>query len=76
MTIYKSFQGGVMKIHLNGKKTKSKAGTIMDLVLEQGLDPCSLIVEINFKLIPQEFWKAVPVRPGDIIELLSVVGGG
>jgi sulfur carrier protein len=76
MTIYKSFQGGLMEIHLNGKKTESKAGTIMDLVLEQGLDPCSLIAEINFKLIPQESWKAVPVRPGDIIELLSFVGGG
>lgn len=65
-----------MEIHLNGKKIESKAGTIMDLVLEQGLDHSSLIAEVNFKLISQESWKDVPVRPGDIIELLSFVGGG
>ncbi|OGR09916.1 MAG: thiamine biosynthesis protein ThiS, partial [Desulfobacula sp. GWF2_41_7] len=49
---------------------------IMDLILEQGLDPSSLIAEVNFKLVPQESWKDVPVRQGDTIELLSFVGGG
>ena len=76
MAIYKSFQGGLMEIHLNGRKIESKAGTIMDLILEQGFDPSSLIAEVNFKLVPQESWKDVPVRQGDTIELLSFVGGG
>ena len=65
-----------MEIHLNGKKIESKAGTIMDLILEQGLDPSSLIAEVNFKIIPQEAWKSIPIREEDTIELLSFVGGG
>ncbi|OGR34837.1 MAG: thiamine biosynthesis protein ThiS [Desulfobacula sp. RIFOXYB2_FULL_45_6] len=65
-----------MKIHLNGEKKVSRAGTLMDLILEQGLDPSSLIAEVNFKIIPQEAWKSIPIREEDTIELLSFVGGG
>ena len=68
--------GGAMKIHLNGEKKVSRAGTLMDLILEQGLDPSSLIAEVNFKIIPQEAWKSIPIREEDTIELLSFVGGG
>ena len=65
-----------MEIHLNGKKTVSNSETLIDLVLEQGLDPSSLIVEVNFAIIPQKAWKALLIREGDTIELLSFVGGG
>ncbi len=65
-----------MEINLNGNLVVSKAKTLMDLVLEQDLDPSSLIAEVNLKVIPQENWKTVPVRKGDTIELLSLVGGG
>ncbi len=68
--------GGLMKFHLNGETIESTAGTLMELVLEQGFDPAFLIAEVNFKLIPQASWDIVPVRPGDTIELLSFVGGG
>lgn len=65
-----------MEINLNGNLVVSKAKTLMDLVLEQSLDPSSLIAEVNFKVVPQENWKTFPVRKGDTIELLSLVGGG
>ena len=65
-----------MEIHLNGKKTVSNAETLMDLVLEQGFDPSSLIVEVNFAIIPQRDWEAFRIREMDTIELLSFVGGG
>ncbi len=65
-----------MEIHLNGGKKVSNAETLMDLVLEQGLDPSSLIAEVNFEIIPQEKWRALPIREEDTIELLSFVGGG
>jgi sulfur carrier protein len=68
--------GGMMEIHLNGEKKISNAKTLLDLVLEQGLDPSSLIAEVNFEIIPQENWKALLIREEDTIELLSFVGGG
>ena len=65
-----------MKINLNGKKVESQSGTLMALVLEQGFDPDSLIVEVNFEVIRQEIWQDVSIKEGDNIELLSFVGGG
>ena len=65
-----------MKINLNGKKMESESQTLMDLVLEKGLDPNSLIAEVNFEVIRQEIWKDVSIKNGDNIELLSFVGGG
>ncbi|SDU56840.1 sulfur carrier protein ThiS [Desulfobacula phenolica] len=65
-----------MEINLNGKKLTSNSLTLMDLVLEQGFKPESLIAEVNFEVIRQETWKHVSLSDGDTIELLSFVGGG
>ncbi|MCD4676183.1 MAG: sulfur carrier protein ThiS [Desulfobacula sp.] len=65
-----------MKINLNGQEVESKSKTLMDLVLEQGFDLTSLIVEVNFEVIRQETWQDVPIKEGDNVELLSFVGGG
>lgn len=65
-----------MKIDLNGKKVKSESKTLMDLVIEKGLDPKSLIAEVNFEVIRQDTWKDISIKDGDNIELLSFVGGG
>ena len=65
-----------MKINLNGKNVGSKSQTLMDLVLEQGFDPASLIAEVNFEVIKQERWQNISIKDGDNIELLSFVGGG
>jgi len=65
-----------MKINLNGKKMESESQTLMDLVLEKGFEPNSLIAEVNFEVIRQETWKDVSIKDGDNIELLSFVGGG
>ena len=65
-----------MNISLNGKQMVSKSQTLMDLVLELGFDPESLIAEVNFEVVRQKAWKTITIREGDNIELLSFVGGG
>jgi len=65
-----------MEINLNGEKVESKNQTLMDLILEQGFDPDSLIAEVNFAVVRQEAWQDVFIKQGDNIELLSFVGGG
>jgi thiamine biosynthesis protein ThiS len=66
----------LMEINLNGEKVESKNQTLMDLILEQGFDPDSLIAEVNFAVVRQEAWQDVFIKQGDNIELLSFVGGG
>ncbi len=65
-----------MNIKLNGKNIESKSLSLMDLVLEKGLDPVSLVAEVNLEVIRQEAWESLNLRDGDSIELLSFVGGG
>ncbi len=65
-----------MEINLNGEKIQSESKTIMELVLDKGLKPESLIVELNANIIKQENWDTVIIKDGDKIELLSFVQGG
>ena len=65
-----------MEIILNGKKIQSTSSTIMELVLDQGFNPKSLISELNFKIIKQENWDNTALEQGDNVELLSFVQGG
>ncbi len=65
-----------MKILLNGVAFTTSATHLMALVQEQGLDPGSVIAEHNKGVIKQEAWDKTLIRQGDIIELLSFVGGG
>ena len=65
-----------MKIKLNGVDIEFNKNTLMDLVLEKGFDPSSLIAEVNWKVIKIEKWDKLEIKDGDSIELLSFVGGG
>ncbi|SMC78773.1 sulfur carrier protein [Desulfocicer vacuolatum DSM 3385] len=65
-----------MEIQLNGKLITTSAPNVMALVKARGLDPGSVIIEYNKNVIKQDVWDKTPVRPGDILELLSFVGGG
>ncbi|MCF6247798.1 MAG: sulfur carrier protein ThiS [Desulfobacula sp.] len=65
-----------MNIKLNGNNIESNSLFLMDLVLEKGFDPASLVAEVNQEVIRQEAWKSLSLKDGDSIELLSFVGGG
>lgn len=65
-----------MEINLNGKLVEVKVKTLMALVLEQGLDPGALVLELNLKVVKQQTWQNTSIKHGDTIELLSFVGGG
>ena len=65
-----------MKINLNGAPEKTEELTLMALVKSRNLDPSSLIIECNSKIIKQDTWAQTLIREGDTIELLNFVGGG
>lgn len=71
---------GTMKIKLNGSETRTDAQCLSDLVSEfvtgRGLDPEGLIAEYNYQVVRQDLWPDTRLNPGDVVELLSFVGGG
>ena len=65
-----------MKINLNGNPVETRSLSLLDLVIEQGLNPKSLIAEYNFEVVKQDSWNNIHIKEKDNIELLSFVGGG
>lgn len=65
-----------MKIRLNGRETETACTTLLELVAEQDLETASLIAEYNFQVVRQEVWQNTRLSDGDVVELLSFVGGG
>ncbi len=65
-----------MHITLNGQRTESAGHTLYDLIEAQGIDPDSVVAEVNYEIIKKDRWQQHILHEGDIIELLSFVGGG
>ncbi|RJQ75431.1 MAG: sulfur carrier protein ThiS [Desulfobacteraceae bacterium] len=65
-----------MQITINGRSEKIAACTIAELVRQKGLNPDRLVVEHNLNIVKQDLWSRIVLRDGDLLELLSFVGGG
>ena len=63
-------------IRINGRDEQEKACSIAELVADRRLDTASLIIEWNGRIIKQNDWAEVILRQGDVLEMLSFVGGG
>ena len=65
-----------MDITVNGKTEQVAADTIAAYIQHKGLNPKTLVVEYNGKVIASESWADTHLGAGDRLELLSFVGGG
>ena len=66
-----------MEIQLNGEpRTINDGANIADLLAELNLNPKYLAVERNFELVPRKEHTACLLKPGDHIEIVTLVGGG
>ena len=65
-----------MNITVNGKSENITAGDIAAYVRDKGLEPESLVVEHNGRVIISGQWADTTLCDGDRLELLSFVGGG
>ena len=65
-----------MDVVINGEHKTIKGGTLLELLEELELDPRSLVVEHNRKIVRRAGLAAVSVAEGDAIELVHFVGGG
>ncbi|MBL8745782.1 MAG: sulfur carrier protein ThiS [Phycisphaerae bacterium] len=66
-----------MTITVNGQPENiPDTATVSDLLAHLQLDGSPCAVEINKTLIPKRRHQDQPLAPGDIVEIVTLVGGG
>ncbi len=66
-----------MQITINGKSSEySGAPTLSELLRSLGIDPKKVAVERNLGIVPRSRIEDEAVEPGDVFEIIRLVGGG
>jgi sulfur carrier protein len=66
-----------MQVTLNGQpETLDSATTLGQLLSRLELEPIRVAVEINEDLVPRRSFAQTPIRDGDRVEIVTLVGGG
>ena len=66
-----------MKIQLNGQsKNLASTQSLKEFVASFCKKHNPIIAEVNGKIIKSNNWETVSLKDGDVVELVSFVGGG
>jgi thiamine biosynthesis protein ThiS len=66
-----------VSVVLNGEaRAVARGATLLELLHSLALDPRTVVVEHNRKIVRRPALADVQVAPGDAIELVHFVGGG
>jgi len=66
-----------MEIRLNGERHEVGEGVCVTDVLESlGLARRRVAVELNRDIVPRESYESTRLAPGDVVEVVQLVGGG
>ncbi len=64
-------------LQVNGETRNCAIGTALPELLEQlGLNPRLVAVEYNGEILHKQFWQTTQIQAGDILEVVTIVGGG
>jgi sulfur carrier protein len=66
-----------MRIVVNGQPTELPEGTSVRGLLERlGLENAPCATEVNRELVPRRQQEGRTLREGDVVEVVTLVGGG
>ncbi|QDU34611.1 sulfur carrier protein ThiS [Poriferisphaera corsica] len=65
-----------MKLIVNGEEKVTDVTTVRGLVVELGLGEQPVAVEVNKVVVPRREHEAKELNEGDVVELVTLVGGG
>jgi thiazole synthase len=66
-----------MKLIINGEDREfSSISTLSDLLVQLGMKPDRVAVELNRELAPRDRWSSTQLCDGDKLEIVHFVGGG
>jgi sulfur carrier protein len=64
-------------LRVNGEARPCPAGLCLDAVLASlGYQPRLVVVEFNGEILPRDRWAVQPVGESDVLEVVTIVGGG
>lgn len=64
-------------ITVNGKKVQiSHSLTVTEYLVENLYQQNRIAVELNGKILPKSAYASVTLKEGDVLEIVSFVGGG
>ncbi|MEG3438651.1 sulfur carrier protein ThiS [Pannus brasiliensis CCIBt3594] len=64
-------------VQVNGKPRDCSPGTTLPKLLEGlGMNPRLVAVEYNGEILHRQFWETTEMKDGDILEVVTIVGGG
>jgi len=67
----------LIALRLNGEERTAPAGLTLDQVLEAlGYQPQLVVVEFNGTILARQHWDSQPVVESDVLEVVTIVGGG
>lgn len=61
---------------LNGKETACGGGNLSELLKENGFRTDRIAVEYNGEILPKSEYDKTVLKDGDVLEVVSFVGGG
>ena len=65
------------RIRVNGKERSVPAGTTVSALLTQlALEPDGVAVELDRSIVRKPRWESTELRPGAVLEIVQLVGGG
>jgi sulfur carrier protein len=66
-----------MTVRVNGEPVELASGeTVADLLVRLRLAGAPCAVEVNERLVPRATHKDRPLNEGDVVEVVTLVGGG
>ena len=70
------FLGGMKMVKVNGEDTAADGRRLLDYLQEAGYVPARIAVERNGEIVPRATYESVRLAAGDVVEIVSFVGGG
>ena len=67
----------MIRLQVNGDQRACSAGLNLEqALLELGYKPRLVVVEFNGTILPRQVWLAQLVVESDVLEIVTIVGGG
>lgn len=63
-------------VKINGKNIEAAGMTISVYLDNSGYDPKVVAVELNEEIVPKSSYGETVLKDGDVVEVVSFVGGG
>ena len=61
---------------INGKNTSADGKTVGQYLEEANFNPQTIAVELNEDILPKSQYDKTVLKDGDVLEVVSFVGGG